>query len=191
MTKKRLLTFAAPPPNKCNICASVTQMHVRSSSVPGNRANTGSANGHSAYEIFALSGLQRCNSAAPAQCRARDDLALPAHAVAAGRLQLPPSADLFRVRRRGDRTFRAVGRRMDDLGATVALPALGYFRNRQRAADETDGRAMVSAVAVRTMARGQRALKRFSAALLPGATWIALQGVRIDNSRFDSNDRHR
>src|SRR5258708_4875373 len=115
--------------------------------------------GHGAYEIFALSGLRRCFSATAAQCRTRDDLALPAHAVAAGRLQLPPSADLLGLRRRGDRALRTVGRRMDDPGAAVALPALGHFRNRQRAADETAGRAMVSAVAVWTMARGQRAVE--------------------------------
>src|SRR6267154_3638923 len=114
--------------------------------------------GHGAYEIFALSGLQRCFSATAAQCRTRDDLALPAHAVAAGRLQLPPSADLLGLRRRGDRAFRTMGRRMDDLGAALTLPTLGHFGNRQCAADKTAGRAMVSAVALRPLARSQRAL---------------------------------
>src|SRR3982074_3056507 len=65
-----------------------------------------------------------------------------------------------------------MGRRLDDLGAAVALPALGHFRNRQCAADKTGGGAMVSAVAVRTMARRQLAvnlLHRFQPkrALLP------------------------
>ena len=74
-------------------------------------------------------------AAAAAQCRPRADLDLPAHAVAAGRLQLPPSADLLGLWRRGDRALRAVGRRMDDAGAAVALPALGHLGDRQRAAD--------------------------------------------------------
>src|ERR1700730_12376337 len=106
-----------------------------------------------------MSGLRYRGAAPAAQCRACDDLDLPAHAVAAGRLQLPASADLLGLWRRGDRAFRAVGRRMDDAGAAVTLPPLGYLGNRQCAADKTAGRAMVSAVAVRPMARRQRALK--------------------------------
>jgi len=116
-----------------------------------------------AHEAFiatfvALFRLRR-GAAPAAQCGARTDLDLPAYAVAAGRLQLPSSADLFGLRRRGDRAFRAVGRRMDDVGAAIALPALGYFGNRQRAADDTAGRPMVSTVAVRAMAQRQRALR--------------------------------
>ena len=53
-----------------------------------------------AHETFiatfiALLELHQRGAAAAAQCRARDDLGVPAHAVAAGRLQLPASADLF------------------------------------------------------------------------------------------------
>jgi len=47
---------------------------------------------------------------------------------------------------------------MDDPGAIAALPALGHFGDRQRAPHETGGSAMVSAVAIRPMARRQRAL---------------------------------
>ena len=104
-----------------------------------------------------------------AQCRSRADLALSAHAVAAGRLQLPASADLLGLWRRGDRTFRIVGRRMDDAGADIALPALGHIRHRQRADNQAAGCTMVSAVALRTLARRQRRLKnrhRCSSALL-------------------------
>src|SRR6267143_2397558 len=122
-------------------------------------------NRHGAYEIFALCGLCRDGFANSAQCGTRDDLALPAYAVAAGRLQLPSPADLFGLWRRGDRALRAVGRRMDDPGAAVALPALGHVGNRQRAADQTAGRAMVSAVAFRAVARGQRAIELASARL--------------------------
>src|SRR5476651_613094 len=113
-----------------------------------------------AYERFiALLRLRRRDTAPAAQCRARDDLDLPAHAVTAGRLQLPPSADLLGLWRRSDRAFRPVGRRLDDAGAAAALPALGHFGDRQRAADQTAGCAMVSAVAVWTLARRQRVIK--------------------------------
>ncbi len=119
---------------------------------------------HSAHEAFtltfiALSRLRRRGATPAAQCGARDDLDLPAHPVAAGRLQLPSFADLFGLWRRGDRAFRAVGRRVDDPGAAATLPALGDLGDRQRAADKTTGRAMVSAVAVRPMARRQRAVR--------------------------------
>src|SRR5947209_5899961 len=103
--------------------------------------------------------LRPCGWPPAAQCRSRHDLDLPAHIVAAGRLQLPPSADLLGLRRRSDRAFRTVGRWLDDLGKAVALPAMGHFGNRQCAADKTAGGTMVSAVAVRAMARRQRAMK--------------------------------
>src|ERR1700733_6627993 len=119
-----------------------------------------------------MSRLRSRGATAAAQRRTRADLALPAHAVAAGRLQLPPPADLFGLWRRGDRAFRAMGRRLDDAGAAVALPALGHLGDRQRAADPAAGRAMVSALAVRTLARRQRALEN-SAALLPRPARIA------------------
>ena len=108
---------------------------------------------------MAVPRLRRRGATPAAQCGPRHDLDLPAHAVTAGRLQLPSSADLFGLWRRSDRAFRPLGRRMDDAGAAIALPALGYLWNRQRAADKTPGRAMVYAVAVRTLARGQRAVK--------------------------------
>src|SRR5882757_1282438 len=120
---------------------------------------SGVNNGHGAYEIFALSRLRRCGATAAAQCRARHDLDLPAHAVAAGRLQLPPSADLFGLWRRGDRALRVVGWWLDDAGAAFALPALGHLRHRQRTADRAARRAMVSALALWAMARRQRAQK--------------------------------
>src|SRR5580704_1730948 len=119
-----------------------------------------------AYEVFALSRLRRRGATPAAQRRTRVDLDLSPHAVAAGRLQLPTSANLLSLRRRGDRAFRIMGRRVDDTGATVALPALGHFRDRQCAADNAAGRAMVSAVAVRTLARRQRPLRLCPAAPL-------------------------
>ena len=44
-----------------------------------------------------------------AQCRTRTDLALPPYAVATGRLQLPASADLLGLWRRGDRAIWGCG----------------------------------------------------------------------------------
>src|SRR5213078_146690 len=108
--------------------------------------------------VIVLSRLYRRDATPAAQCRAGVDLDLPAYPVAAGRLQLPTPADLLGLCRRGDRALWAVGRRMDDPGAIAALPAMGHFGDRQRASHETAGRAMVSAVAIRPMARRQRSL---------------------------------
>src|SRR6202521_5645436 len=137
-------------------CGSIACVARFRASEPG---KYGLNNGHGAYEILALCGLRRHGFANSAQRGTRDDLALPAHAVAAGRLQLPSPADLFGLWRRGDRALRAVGRRMDDPGAAAALPALGHLGDRQCAADQTAGRAMVFAVALRAVARGQRAIE--------------------------------
>ncbi len=169
-------TSVAVPPQTSDISGGVAQISASAGSMPGNRANPRTRLRHAAHEAFtlpfiALFRLRRRGATPAAQCGARDDLDLPAHAVAAGRLQLSSSADLFGLWRRGDRAFRTVGRRLDDLGAAVALPALGYLGNRQRAADKTARRAMVSAVAVRPMARRQRTLK--TAAPLSNETCIA------------------
>ena len=171
-------TFAALPPKTCDICQSVADLVVpRRFRAREPRKSTHSDCSkppmkHSSSP--ALCRLRQRGAAAAAQCRARRELALPGHAVAAGRLQLPPFADLFGLRRRGDRAFRPVGRRVDDTGAAIALPALGHPWNRQCAADTTAGRTMVSAVAVREVARRQRtavlAQCRRGIAALPGTT---------------------
>src|SRR5438067_6146905 len=116
--------------------------------------------------------LHRRRSTRATQCGTHDDLDLPAHALSAGRLQLPASADLLGIWRRGDRTVRTVGRRMDDAGAVVALPALGYVGHRQRSARKTSWRTMVSAVALWPLARCQRgivflAARRYCVAFRP------------------------
>jgi len=103
-----------------------------------------------------MHGLCQHGAPAAAQRRPWIDLDLPTYAVAAGRLQLPASADMFGLWRRGDRTFRIVGRRLDDFGSDLTLSALGDFRHRQRAADETAERPVVSAVALWTLAQRQR-----------------------------------
>src|SRR6476469_1182788 len=115
---------------------------------------------HEAFTPAFIASAELCAGAfAPAaQGRTRDDLDLPPHPVAARRLQLPSPADLFGLWRRGDRAFRTVGGGLDDAGAAAALPTLGHLRNRQCAAGETTGGAMVSAMEIRAMARRQRAL---------------------------------
>ena len=47
--------------------------------------------------------------------------------------RLPPSADLLRLCRPGDRALRPMGRRLDDAGAAAALSSLGHVRARLRA----------------------------------------------------------
>ena len=153
-------TFAASPTyhriiSKCGV--NICEYSVPRFGTPARlRRHLGAA--HEAF-IHALITMHRvCHDgpAAAAQCRSRADLDLPAHAVAAGRLQLPASADLLGLRRRSHRTLRPVGRRMDDAGADITLPAMGDFRHRQRPARKTTGGAMVSAVALRPMAQRQR-----------------------------------
>src|SRR5580692_4545483 len=118
-------------------------------SVHGNRASprTGfQQNAQEAFIVPVLFGLRPRSGAAAAQCRAHHDLGLSAYPFTAGRLQLPPPADLLGLWRRGDRALRTVGRRMDDAGAAVALSALGHLRDRQCSVDKARWRAMVSAL---------------------------------------------
>ena len=141
----------------------VAQMPANAGSLHCNPANLRPQLHHAAHETFitpiiALCGLRLCTAAATTQHRAGDDLDLPSHIVAAGRLQLPASSDLLGLRRRGHRTLRSMGRRLDDASAAVALPALGYRRDRQRSADSATGRTMVLAVALWALARRQCAL---------------------------------
>src|SRR3954453_8910455 len=134
--------------------------------MPGNRANQARQGGKLPNEISnetsdvrALCRLRPSGLEMAAPCRTRHDLDLPAYAIAADRLQLPPPVDLLGVRRRSNRAFRVVGWRMDDAGAAVALPALGQFGNRQGNVHEAARLAMVSAMAIRAMARRQRPVK--------------------------------
>jgi hypothetical protein len=116
-----------------------------------------------------MHGLCQHGPSSAAKCGTRADLDLPAYAVAAGWLQLPAFADMLGVWRRSDRTLRPMGRRMDDAGADPALPAVRHLRHRQRPADDAFGCAMVSAVALRTLARRQRPVNAKPAAGLRSA----------------------
>ena len=95
--------------------------------------------------------------ASPAQRCAHPDLALPAHAVAAGRLQLLSSADLLGLWVRSDRAIWPVGRRMDDSRTAVAMPPVRNIGHRQRSARGAARCALVPALALWTLARRQRA----------------------------------
>src|SRR5476649_143939 len=94
--------------------------------------------------------------AAAAPGRARVRYSLPLHLVAAHRPALPAPAELFGIRRRIDHALRPLGGRLDGPGANQPLPALGNSWPRLRAGRLAAGRALVDAVALRTVARHQR-----------------------------------
>src|SRR5436305_2031335 len=107
-------------------------MHAGPGSVQRNPAQTCSTMSRplneTSVEIFsALRGLFPDHATAAPQCRTRHDLAVPAYAFAAGRIQLPPSADLLGICGRSDRPLRPVGRRLDDIGAAAAMSAMGHI----------------------------------------------------------------
>src|SRR4030081_774973 len=81
--------------------------------------------------------------------------ALPRHPLAADRVPLPVSSHLLRLRRSGAAAARPVGWRMDDHGAAAALSPLGQFGIGFCPDCPTAGCALVSAVALRTLARNQ------------------------------------
>jgi len=136
---------------------------------------------------MALRGLRKRGGAAAPQCWTRDDLGLPAHPIAAGWLQLPASAELLGLWRRGDRALWTLGRRLDDAGAAVALSALGHLGNRQCSLNKAARRAMVFALAVWTLARRQWPLISGCAAALSNEMRIAATPEQASNrcSWFD------
>src|SRR4029077_11231048 len=73
----------------------------------------------------------------------------------AGRFSLPSSANLFGICRSGGGAFRPMGRRLDDIGAASALPAMGNVGAGFRAAGVAGKIALVYAVALRPMAGHQ------------------------------------
>lgn len=102
----------------------------------------------------------RANDSAPAAQRGSwIDLDVSAYPFAAGRIQLPPRSDLLGLWRRGALAFRIMGGRMDDAGASATLPTLGHVRDRQRDDGITAESTLVSAVALRALARHERASK--------------------------------
>ena len=109
-------------------CKSVARLSNRKVPCSGTTQMCASEHGMPPMKNHVPQGFRLAATAA--RSRPRADLAVSAHAVTAGRLQLPASADLLGVWRRGDRAFRTVGRRMDDAGAAAALSSLRHVGHR-------------------------------------------------------------
>src|ERR1043165_573686 len=132
-----------------------------------------------------MAANQRRESAArspPRRPRACKDLSL--HPVAAGRLPLPTSADLLRVRRRGARPLWAMGRFMDDSRPPPSLPSLGHIGDRPCARDGPGGRALVRALALRSLVLASP--HRLSELLEPPRRFArpVLRGLLVPGARF-------
>src|SRR6185295_20347910 len=87
--------------------------------------------------------------------RPRSRQILPRHPLAADRVPLPVSAHLLGLRRSGFGASRPLGRRLDDSGAAAALSSLGQFWIGLCPARPATRRLLVSALALRTLARDQ------------------------------------
>src|ERR1051326_1141732 len=90
-------------------------------------------------------------SPAPRRQRPGENLSL--HALGPRRIRVPAPADLLGLRGRSDRAIRPVGGRVDGAGAPAALSPPRHLRPRLRAGDAARGRTLVSAVALRALAR--------------------------------------
>src|SRR5262245_8349882 len=99
---------------------------------------------------------------------------------------MPPSADLLALRRGSHRALRLVGRRLDDIGAAVTLPAFRTLGPRLHARAPLAERTLVSPLALRALAGDQRAARRRSLALTPdpdvlgcAAAWLAFAAPSV------------
>src|SRR6185312_13868085 len=72
---------------------------------------------------------------------------------------MPAPADLLALCRGSHRALRPVGRRLDDFGAAVALPAVRDLWPRFRARSPVADRALVPALALRALAGNKCALR--------------------------------
>src|SRR5262245_46800629 len=91
---------------------------------------------------------------AGARC-ARVGEALSPHALAPDRFRLPAPAHLLVLCRRGARSLRPVGGRLDDARAARPLPPVRNLRARFRAGGAAPACALVPALALRPLARHQ------------------------------------
>src|SRR6202022_4775611 len=94
-----------------NCCANIFEPSVPCLGTPAELRRLFRQGTHEAVVLTFISMHRMCRYGPPpaAQCRARADLDLPAHAVAAGRVQLPASAALLGLWRGSDRRFGVVG----------------------------------------------------------------------------------
>src|SRR6476646_4981270 len=93
---------------------------------------------------------------ATAPFRARPGVGLSLYALGAHRPALPPFAELFGLCRAGHHALRAVGGRMDGARPHPALPPFWQPWPRFRAAKRAARRALVPALALRTLAGDER-----------------------------------
>src|SRR5215471_16882944 len=80
---------------------------------------------------------------------------LPTDFVSARRVSLPSPSDVLAICRRGDRTPRLVGGRVDDPRTPVALPPIRHFWLGLCGRRIAAGRTLVFAMALRPVARHQ------------------------------------
>src|SRR4051794_26414236 len=80
---------------------------------------------------------------------------LPTRPLATHRPALPPSAELFGIRRRSRLPIWVVGGLLDGARAHFALQPMGHARARFRARHPARRRALVCAMALRTVARDE------------------------------------
>src|SRR5215218_3605933 len=85
--------------------------------------------------------------------RPRADQGLPPDPIPPDRFSLPPLADMLRIRRRGTRPLRAVGRCLDDVCQALPLSPVRHLRPRLRAGCVAARRALVPALALWALAR--------------------------------------
>src|SRR5262245_14527873 len=104
---------------------------------------------------FPLPSTAGAHRPRPAACRTRAHQGLQLLVLGAGRVPLPPPADLLGLCRRGDFPLRAVGGRLDDAGAAVPLSSVRNRRARFRAAAAARAGALVSALALWPLAWNQ------------------------------------
>src|SRR5262245_33498931 len=110
--------------------------------------------------------LPRVDRPRPPAGRAGLDRDLSPQPLRPGRVPLPSLAHLLGLCRRGDRPIRLVGRRLDDRGAALPVSPARNLRPRFRPADAAGAHALVSAVAIRPLARDQ---SRHRAVTSPGS----------------------
>src|SRR4029450_3242935 len=98
-------TLACYGASQCDNCELWRKYLHQISSLSGNSRKTTYMAQHGAHRSVTaktMHGLCQHGAPSAAKCGASADLDLPAYAVATGRLQLPASADLLGVWRRGD-----------------------------------------------------------------------------------------
>jgi hypothetical protein len=87
--------------------------------------------------------------------RTRVDHGLSLFVLRVGRLRLPPSPDLLDLWRGGNRPLRPVGGRLDDAGPPLPMSSFRDLRARFRPIRAAAPLALVSAMALRPLARNQ------------------------------------